>query len=46
VAEELHPRIRARVLDVLSRRADRACHVPHQAMVVREEELRLVAAEP
>jgi hypothetical protein len=46
VAEELHPRIRARVLDVLSRRAHSTSHVPHQAIVVREEELRLVAAEP
>ena len=46
VAEELDPRERARVLDVLGRRADVALDQLDELVVEREVELGLVPAEP
>jgi hypothetical protein len=46
MAQELDPHMRARVLDVLARRADRARDRPDQLRVELQEELRLVPAEP
>jgi len=46
VAEELHPRERARVLDILALRDHRVIDLRHQLTVELQVQLRLVAAEP